>query len=153
MDDPVAVAYAQALKLLARREHGRAELAQKLSRRGREQTHIEQALQRLGEAGYQSDARYAQARAAELQRRRYGPLRAQAELRARGVDEQAIAEAVQVDDEAWYRACRAARAHVFGRQSPATVRELSRLQRQLQMRGFTGAQIRAALGKDNSDDA
>lgn len=153
MDDPVAAACAQALKLLARREHGRAELAQKLSRRGWERTHIEPALQRLSEAGYLSDARYAQARVAELRRRRYGPLRAQAELRARGVDEQAIAEAVQVDDEVWYQACRAARAQVFGRQSPTTVLERSRLQRQLQTRGFTGAQIRAALGKDNSDDA
>lgn len=153
MDDPVAAAYAQALKLLARREHGRAELARKLAQRGWESRHIDPVLQRLSEAGYLSDARYAQARVAELQRRRYGPLRAQAELRARGIDRQAITEAVQVDDEAWYQACRAARAQLFGRQTPGSALERSRLQRQLQARGFTGAQIRAALGKDNSDDA
>ncbi len=153
MDDPVAAAYAQALKLLARREHGRAELARKLAQRGWDRDHVDPALQRLSDAGYLSDARYALARVAELQRRRYGPLRAQAELRSRGVDDQAIAEAVQVDDDAWYRACRAARAHVSGNRSPTTVAERSRLQRQLQTRGFTGAQIRAALGKHNSDDA
>ena len=151
MDDPVEAAYAQALKLLARREHGRAELAQKLARRGFAPAVCAPALQRLADAGYLSDARYAQARVAELRRRRYGPLRALAELRALGVDEAAIADAVQVEADDWYQACRAASGRVGT--PPASAAERARLQRRLMTRGFTAAQIRAALGQNDSDDA
>jgi SOS response regulatory protein OraA/RecX len=42
------------------------------------------------DAGYLSDTRYAQARVTELLRRRYGPLRAQADLRSHGVDGEVI---------------------------------------------------------------
>ena len=149
MDDPVEAAYAQALKLLARREHGRAELWRKLSQRSYAAEHIEPALQRLNADGYLSDARYAHARVTELRRRRYGPLRAQAELRALGVDDEAIAAAVQVDDRDWYRACEEACART-ARTAPGTPPERARLQRQLATRGFTSAQIRAALGKNSS---
>lgn len=151
MDDPVEAAYAQALKLLARREHARAELAQKLARRGFAPADCTPALQRLADAGYLSDARYAHARVAELRRRRYGPLRALAELRALGVDEAAIADAVQADADDWYQACRAACGRI--RTLPTSAAERARLQRQLMTRGFTAAQIRAALGQHDSDDA
>ena len=152
MADPVEAAYAQALKLLARREHGRAELARKLTQRGLTSTAIGPALQRLVDAGYLSDGRYAQARVAELRRRRYGPLRAQAELRAHGLDDETIATAVQANDRDWYRACREACERVT-RTPPASPAERARLQRQLMTRGFTAAHIRAALGQDDSDDA
>jgi regulatory protein len=150
VDDPVEAAYAQALKLLARREHGRVELSRKLGQRGYAAEHIAEALQRLDVAGYLSEARYAQARVAELRRRRYGPLRAQAELRAQGVDEAAIADAVQVDDRDWYRACEEACGRT-ARGVPGTPVERARLQRQLATRGFTTAQIRTALGKNSSE--
>jgi regulatory protein len=152
VDDPVEAAYAQALKLLARREHGRAELARKLTQRGFTSDAIGPALRRLEAADYLSETRYALARVAELRRRRYGPLRAQAELRAQDVDGAVIADVVQADDRDWYRVCREA----AGRRSdasPASLAERARLQRQLMTRGFTAAQIRAALDKDDSDDA
>jgi regulatory protein len=149
VDDPVDAAYTQALKLLARREHGRVELSRKLSQRGYASEHIAPALQRLDAAGYLSEARYAEARVAELRRRRYGPLRAQAELRAHGVDEAAIADAVQVEDSDWYRACEEACARI-ARTASGTLAERARLHRHLAARGFTSAQIRAALGKNSS---
>ena len=169
MDDPVEAAYTQALKLLARREHGRAELSRKLSQRGHSSEHIAPALQRLDAADLRTRAVVeamradeqkhrdtalalgaAQARVAELRRRRYGPLRAQAELRAHGVDEAAIADAVQVEDSDWYRACEEACGRT-ARTAPGTPAERARLQRQLATRGFTTAQIRAALGKNSSE--
>ncbi len=153
MDDPVEAAYAQALKLLARREHSRSELAQKLAQRGIDREHAIVALQRLMDAGYLSDQRYAQARVTELLRRHYGPLRAQADLRAHGVDGDTIAAVVDPEQPDWYAACRAVRAQKFGRRPAASVAERARQQRQLQARGFTGVQIRAALANVNDDDA
>ena len=70
--------------------------------------------------------------------------------RAHGVDEAAIADAVQVEDSDWYRACEEACGRT-ARTAPGTPAERARLQRQLATRGFTTAQIRAALGKNSSE--
>jgi regulatory protein len=47
--------------MLARREYSRAELAQRLLRKGIARDDIERALDELAAAGYLSDARYANA--------------------------------------------------------------------------------------------
>ncbi len=151
MDDPAEAAYAQALKLLARREHTRSELGRKLAQRGIDRHCADSALQRLADAGYLSDRRYAQARVAELLRRRYGPLRAQADLRSHGVDSDVIDSVVDAEHPDWYAACRAAYTQKIGRQAAASAAQRARQQRQLQARGFTGAQIRAALANLNDD--
>lgn len=153
MDDPAEAAYALALKLLARREHSRRELAQKLALRGIDPQLAAAALQRLTDAGYLSDQRYAQARVNELLRRRYGPLRAQADLLSHGVDGDTIAHVIDAEHPDWYSACRAVRVQKFGRSPAANTSQRARQQRQLQARGFTGAQIRAALANVNDDDA
>ena len=153
MDDPAEAAYAQALKLLARREHSRRELAQKLALRGIDPQLAADALNRLADAGYLSDQRYAQARVNELLRRHYGPLRAQADLRSHGVDDDTIASVVDAEHPDWYAACRAVRVQKFGRSPAANTPQRARQQRQLQARGFTGAQIRAALTHVTDDDA
>ncbi len=51
---------ATAIRMLARREYGRAELTQRLLLRGAARDDIERALDRLAQLGYLSDARYAQ---------------------------------------------------------------------------------------------
>ena len=60
-----------AVRWLARRDYSRAELTQRLRRRGIAEAEIERALDELAAAGYLSDARYAQAVVAQ----RNGPLR------------------------------------------------------------------------------
>ncbi len=153
MDDPVQAAYAQALKLLARREHSHGELRLKLRHRGMDTADIAAALEQLVQHGYLSDLRYAQARVTELRRRRYGPLRAQAELRARGIDDDTISSVLDLEQPDWYSACCEVRENRFGRAPPSNAVERSRQQRHLQARGFTGGQIRQALGNTHSDDA
>ncbi len=51
--------------MLARRDYSRAELSQRLARRGVARDDIERALDELAAAGYLSDARYAQALVAQ----------------------------------------------------------------------------------------
>ena len=60
LDNPAAVRRV-AMDLLARREHGRVELARKLRRRGASAELIEAALDRLCEEGLLSDARFLEA--------------------------------------------------------------------------------------------
>jgi regulatory protein len=81
------------LRLLARRAHSRAELRQKLARRGYEEVEVGSAMARLAEMGYLDDASFAQG----LVRRRSatrGSLAVAAELTAKGIDRQGTAVAL-----------------------------------------------------------
>ena len=73
------------LRLLARRDHSREELRRKLSRRGHEQSALEEAIRRIDESYGLDD----QAFARSYVRRRAatkGPLAIAGELAARGID-------------------------------------------------------------------
>ncbi|MGA7964351.1 MAG: regulatory protein RecX, partial [Gammaproteobacteria bacterium] len=92
------------LRLLARREHSRAELALKLAQRGIEQTEIERALDRLQAMDALNEERFAEQYMRMRLRQGYGPARIRADLAARGVDT-ATAEAelagAEGDDAHW----------------------------------------------------
>ena len=91
-------AYQAALRMLARRDHFRAELAEKLRRRGFSPADVEGALDRCGSLGLLDDqglaSRFAEVRATE---NGWGPRRIEAELRRRGVDRATAGEASQLD--------------------------------------------------------
>ena len=81
---------ARAMRFLARREHSRAELRRKLSPNVPEGEDLEALLDDLARRGWLSDARFAE-QSIRSRARRFGPLKLAHELRARGVDEAAIA--------------------------------------------------------------
>ena len=89
---------ARALGLLARREHSRRELRDKLVARGVEAAAAETAIQQLGQAGWQSDLRYAESLFRQRRSTGYGPRYIAAELQARGVASAVIAQAMGGDD-------------------------------------------------------
>ena len=75
----------RALRLLARREHSRAELGGKLAAHARPEDDLESLLEDLSRRRLLSDERYAESRAHALSRK-YGAARIAHELRARGLD-------------------------------------------------------------------
>ena len=81
-----------ALRLLGRREHGRAELQAKLTAKGCPAAVVAEVLEGLQENGAQSDERFAAAIARRRIERGYGPSYIRAELKDRNVDE-SLAEA------------------------------------------------------------
>jgi regulatory protein len=83
---------ARAMRLLARREHSRLELRRKLATLAHEGDDVEVVLDELAQKGWLSDARYAE-QAVRTKARRFGPLKVAHELRAKGVDDEAIARA------------------------------------------------------------
>ncbi len=145
-------ARARALRLLARREHSRAELAAKLGARGHGKEEIEAALAGLAEAGLQSDARYAEAYARSRMERGYGPLRIRAELAARGVDETLAERAVAALGADWTAQAAALRARRFGPGLPRAGAERARQARWLAGRGFPAEVVRAVLKGWETDD-
>lgn len=133
-----------ALRLLSRREHSAAELKYKLARRGHEDEQAERIVERLAEAGWQSDERYAEMLVRNRIGQGYGPLRIHAELEAARVDGAAIRAALDGAEVDWVERACAVHAHRF-KSVPQAVSEWQKQYRFLAGRGFEPEQIRAAL--------
>ncbi|MDX1490574.1 MAG: regulatory protein RecX [Pseudohongiellaceae bacterium] len=90
------------MDLLARREHSRAELAEKLMRKHGEYKHLfDQVLDQLESDNLLSDERFAEAYVRYRQNKGFGPLMLQQELRIKGVSDQLIASYVQAASSHW----------------------------------------------------
>lgn len=131
---PVAARTA-AVRMLARREYGRSELAQRLRQRGLPAAEIDAALDDLERLGLLSDARYAHALVAQMTGR-YARRAIVHTMRERGVASDAVAdvdaELIAIDDETDARAMLVRRFP----DPPANDRELARQVRFLQARGY-----------------
>ncbi len=139
----------RALRLLARREHSRAELAKKLQVHSRPGDDLEALLDDLSRRKLLSDERYAESRVHALSRK-FGAARIAHELRSKGLDKglaekaSSAARATEVERarEVWRRKFRLA---------PKTREERARQMRFLQSRGFSFDAIRAVVGGGDAD--
>jgi regulatory protein len=138
-------ARAAAMDLLAIREHSTQELHHKLSRRGFDQNEIDTALAALEQENLLSNARYAEAYITARMEKGMGPVRIQAELRERGVDDELIQRYLEPRDSLWDRQAERVRRKKFGARRPADFQARSRQARFLNYRGFTSEQIRQVL--------
>ncbi len=137
------------MRLLAAREHSRAELTRKLASRGFDDDLLARVLDELARQGLQSDERYVESYVNERIRKGFGPLRIEAELRERGVDEDLIRRYLDIDDRTWRELMSAAHDRKFG-PGPAEGRsDIARRARFLEYRGFTSAQVSRFLRFDD----
>ncbi|MBK6632662.1 MAG: recombination regulator RecX [Betaproteobacteria bacterium] len=132
----------KALRMLARREHSRAELVQKLSADGTRED-IQAVLDQLEQSGLLSDARFAESfvssRAA-----RFGTARLRHSLRAKGIADVIIAAALPADADSEINRAREVWRRKFAT-PPVDRADYARQARFLQQRGFTGDTIRKVL--------
>lgn len=129
------------MRLLARREHTRAELARKLAPHGTEED-IATVLDELARAGLQSDARFAESYV-RSQAARLGAARLRQTLRQKGVAAELVdAQVRDLPDET--RRAREVWQKKFAA-PPADAREWARQARFLQGRGFSAETIRRLL--------
>ncbi len=91
----------RAIGLLARREHSRHELKQKLLFKGYPISEIEIVLASLTKEGLQSDERYAEAYVRHRVSMGFGPRRITLELHQRGIADSLIRQYVSQDEEFW----------------------------------------------------
>jgi regulatory protein len=139
----------RALRLLARREHSRAELGRKLAAHAGPEDDLQALLEDLSRRKLVSDERYAESRAHTLSRK-FGAARIARELRAKGLDKglaestAAAARATEVERAraVWLRKFRTA---------PETREERARQMRFLQSRGFSFEAIRAVVRSADED--
>jgi regulatory protein len=135
-----------AVRLLARREHSRIELGRKLRARGMPAELVEEVLQSLQARRLQSDERYAESLVNSRVSRGQGPVRIRRDLSQQGIPDTEIDAALEAAGVDWYALARETRARRFGDEAPAEWKERARQARFLEYRGFSGDQIREALG-------
>ena len=140
-DDPAAVR-AKALELLARREHSRLELRQKLIQRGFSTDCIESALDQLAEEHLLDEARFAELYACGRADKGYGPLRIARELRERGVPEDQVAATLATLEDDWFAKLRDLHRKRFKSHIPADAAGRLQQTRVLRQHGFTLDQIK-----------
>ena len=139
----------RALRLLSQREHSRLELERKLAAHETEPGELAKALDELQAKGFISDERVIESvihrRAARL-----GAGRVRQELAAKGLDGEAVAEALQALRKTELERARAVWARKFG--APATdPKAQARQIRFLSSRGFAAEVVRRVVqGTDAS---
>ncbi|WP_240635250.1 recombination regulator RecX [Lysobacter enzymogenes] len=141
----------RALGLLVRREHSRKELTRKLTSRGLDREQVVEAVDRLADAGWQDDARFAETLVRSRANNGYGPVHIRAELGTHGLDGEAIAAAMAAFEGDWLENARDLLRRRFGEayaQDPARRRKAADL---LMRRGFEMETIRIASRSYVSD--
>ena len=137
---------AAALALLAGRDFGRRELAERLTRKGYPAALVETVLVELAADKSLSEERFVEQFVSQHASRGQGPMRIRVELRERGIESAAIEQALDDTTADWIESARQARRRRFGAAPPGDFRERAKQARFLQYRGFSSEQIRAALG-------
>lgn len=147
---PTRTAYDKALGLLARREHSRRELKQKLERGGFARDESAVALERLGDQGYQDDDRFAASLFRSRAGQGYGPARIRAELRSQGVSDATIRELMETTDIDWHDLAAGQLRRRYGGPTADPVERARRAQFLLR-RGFAAATVRGLTHADAED--
>ncbi len=140
-----------ALDALSRRDHASEELRRKLLDKGYEATVVSSLIERLCAEKLLDDRRYVENFVAYHASRGHGPTRVRADLRKAGVQGAQVESSLAAYPD-WTLQLHKARAKKFGTSLPADYADRHRQARFLGYRGFTGAQIRTALGFDTDLD-
>ena len=141
----------RALRLLARREHSRAELSRKLAPHAESAEALEAVLDELVARRLLSDERYVEMRL-NARGARFGNARLAQELRTQGVDGELVDAALASCDDELTRA-RDVWQRKFGSREPANdAAGRAKQMRFLMSRGFSGETVRRVLRGDFEDD-
>lgn len=145
----------RALGLLVRREHSRKELTLKLTARGIEREDAEAAVEKLAQAGWQDEARFAHGLVRSRAAAGYGPLHIRAELGTHRLPAELVSLAMDEFEGDWAENARDLVARRFGGQldDPVKRRKAADL---LARRGFGGELVGRVLrgaGQDWDDQA
>lgn len=136
----------QLTRYLARREHSRAELMQKLVAKGFEPDLCSQQIECFEQRGLQSDERFCESFIRNAYANGKGPRHIHASLSQHDIDGSTISanfEALELD---WFALACAVREKKFGDATPSDFSARQKQMRFLQYRGFSQDQITHACG-------
>ena len=133
------------MDLLARREHSRLELYQKLKQKKFEPNIINAELDKLSDEGLQSDERFAEAFLRSRIDKGKGPNIILSELLQRGVDELLVSNVLEsISEGQWCEVAYETMNKKLGNESELDYDKQLKLMKFLNNRGFTRSQIERA---------
>jgi len=133
------------MDLLARREHSRLELYQKLKQKKFEPNIINTELDKLSDEGLQSDERFAEAFLRSRIDKGKGPNIILSELLQRGVDELLVSNVLEsISEGQWCEVAYETMNKKLGNESELDYDKQLKLMKFLNNRGFTRSQIERA---------
>ena len=135
----------KAMDYLARREHGRAELINKLTKFGFDANVADDAVAELVDDNLQSDARFVEAFISSRINQGKGPVKIRADLRERDIASRDVENGIEEAGHDWYASACEVRLKKFGPDQPVEFSDKARQMRFLQSRGFDSDQIQAAV--------
>jgi regulatory protein len=135
----------RAMRLLARREHSRAELVRKLGQSGFDECDIQPLLDEFEEKRWLSDRRFAESWVAD-HRSKAGSVKLAHELRQRGVSEAIIDDVLNDSRDSEVERARLVWQKKFG-VAPTDIADKAKQMRFLQGRGFAPEVIWRVIGK------
>ncbi len=141
----LAKTYQSAMNMLARREHSVFELTRKLQQKDFPSELIQEVIERLVAENLLSDERYAEAYVRMRSARGYGLQRIRMEMQERGVASELISDAIEQCEVDWNALALEVRNKKFGEQPPEEYKLRAKQMKFLQYRGFSHAQINAAV--------
>lgn len=130
-------AYACALRLLAKRDHGAYELREKLLKKGYGSLEIQAAIAECQRLNLQSDKHFAKQVCRWRINQGYGPLRIKQELQTKRIDEMLIKEVLQNEQENWLLYAQQVWLKKFKAPNEPSFEELQKQKRFLFNRGFS----------------
>lgn len=125
----------RALRLLARREHSRTELARKLSIHAGDPAEVERVLDECEQRGWLSERRVVE-ELVHARRSRFGARRIERDLRQKGISEEAVLGAIAGLKGGELEAAREVWRRKFGGRQPRRPADRARQVRFMQGRGF-----------------
>ncbi len=135
----------KAIFLLARRDHSKRELSQKLIRKGYSHSEIKIVLEELENEDLLNEQRFIDSFIRSRSAKGFGPLKICAELGKRGIDHNRTRSSDEWQETLWQERAISARIKRFGEAIAQHKEEQLQQARFLQQRGFTSDQIRLAL--------
>ncbi|MBL7002508.1 MAG: regulatory protein RecX [Gammaproteobacteria bacterium] len=130
-----------AMDYLARREHSRLELENKLNAKEFEKEEIAFALDRLQSENLQSDSRFAQSYIRYRAIKGFGPVKIKHELNAKGVSAEVIQQAEINAGFDWMEQLVSLNCRKFSQSPPQNLKDKQKRVRFLQQRGFSTSDI------------
>jgi len=136
---------AKGIRLLAMREHSIKEINDKLSAKALSKGIVQAVLDALIENKYVSDERFSESYVRSRANRGFGPIKIRAELKNKGINNQLIAEYLDMNSAIWLDNARDQYQKKYGDTVVSDYNTWTKRARFMQSRGFTMEHIQVSL--------
>lgn len=148
--NPLSLVRVRAMDLLARREHSRLELQQKLCAKLPEHSDlVTTVIEGLQQDQLQSDERFTEAFVSSRVKKGQGPHRISLELQQRGVSPSIIGHILDEGSFDWYQLANDVLMKKYGNKPCLDFKEQAKRKKFLHYRGFNSEHISACFGDES----